>query len=348
MDFYSTEYLNGIVESFKKVPSFFLKKYFTAQINSDREEVVIERKNGKARITPFVAPMSEGKVTPGTGSTLDTLKPAYLKDMRAFDPNKAIKRMAGEALGGALTLQERKAAIVAQDLAEMDESFERRKEVMAAEAIITGKLVIKGEGFDTSVDFQRPSDHTFALSGADKWDVVNADGFGTANVKKQLETYARKIANAGGGLVKDVIMDPLAWDYFSNMRQLISKEGYLNLQRGTGIAVNVDPTVLEDGNAEYKGSWNGFDFYVYQAEYIDPFDGSTKNIMPDKTVVMVGSKVEGCRYYGAIMDEDVMMPIEKYVDTWAKKNPSRRWYQLQSSPLMVPHRPYATLAFTVA
>ena len=348
-DYTSTEYLNGVITQVRRVPSFFLNAFFRSAVFSDKEKVAIERKNGKPMITPYVHPMAEGKIIPGEGYTVDELDPAYLKDTRSFDPEKPIKRRAGEALGGSLSLEQRYQAIVAQDMQEMQEFFDRRKEIMAAEAIITGKLVVKGQGFDTTVDFKRPADHTVVLAGAEKWDVVNADGLGTANIKKQLETYGRKISKAGGGLAKTVIMDPLAWDLFSVNKFILGKEtGALQLPKGSSTSLVVDPTILEDGAAEYKGSWGGFDFWVYQAEYVNPEDGKSYNVMPDKTMIMVGTMVEGTRYFGAIRHLRYLRAVESWVNSWEDNNPSREFSQLHSAPLMVPHRPYATMCITVA
>jgi hypothetical protein len=311
--------------------------------------VMIERNNGKPMITPYVHPMAEGKIIPGQGSSLDTLKPAYLKDTRAFEPTKAIKRKAGEALGGSLSMEQRYKAIVAQDLSEMTEYFDRRKEVMAAEAIITGKLVIKGDGFDATVDFKRPSDHTFALQTTDKWDAVDSDGFGTAPIDEQLETWASKLSKAGGGMANIVIMDPKAWALFRKNRLVRGKDyGTLNLTRGSNTDLIVDPSLFEDGLQSYKGNYGSFEIWVYQAEYVNPEDGKSYNIMPDNTVVMVGNQVEGTRYFGAIMDVDVLRAQESWVNSWKENNPSRQFYQLHSAPLMVPHRPYATMKITVA
>ena len=66
-------------------------------------------------------------------------------------------------------------------------------------------------------------------------------------------------------------------------------------------------------------------------------------MVPDGTLILISSKAQYSMYYGAVTLIDPVTgkfrTVEgKYVpDMWAKRRPARRFLQLQSRPLSVPH-----------
>ena len=100
--------------------------------------------------------------------------------------------------------------------------------------------------------------------------------------------------------------------------------------------------------AQYKGTYGNFPIYVYTGSYIDPADNTVKKYMPDYTVVLAGSQLQGVRHFGAIMDVDVLVSREMYAKSWTEQNPSRRWLMMESAPLLVPYNPNSAKKITVA
>ena len=226
------------------------------------------------------------------------------------------------------------------DIADQNRMLMRRLEVMAVEAIRDGKATIKGEGFDALIDFGRHASLTETLAGADKWD-ASAD----VDIPGQLELWSQQIADFDGN-VEAVFMDPKAW---ALARKNNKVKELLEIRRG--IADNdliIEPKMAIRAGVQYKGKIGEFPIYVYTGNYIDPADGQTKKYMPDNTVAMAGRRVEGVRHYGAIMDVDVLVSRDRYVQSWPERNPSRRMLQLESAPLLVPYRPNSSKKVTVA
>lgn len=340
MDTYSTGFLNRVVDSPAPVVTPFLDMFFLETLIHDTEEVYFDKVADKPRLTPFVHPLHEGKVVDSVGYTTKSVKPAYVKDLRVHNPLKAIKRRAGEALLGTLTPAQRQQMNIVADVNDQNRMLMRRLEVMAIEAVRDGKATIIGEGFNAIVTFGRDASLTETLAGADKWD-ASAD----VDIPGQLELWSQQIADFDGN-VEAVIMDPKAW---ALVRKNNKVKELLEIRRG--IADNdliIEPKMAIQAGLQYKGKVGEFPIYVYTGSYIDPADGQTKKYMPDNTVTMAGRRVEGVRHYGAIMDVDVLVSRDRYVQSWTERNPSRRMLMLESAPLLVPYRPNSSKKVTVA
>lgn len=339
-DIYSTAFLNRVVDDLAPTPTVFLDLFFPEVLTHDTEEVYFDKVTDKPRLTPFVHPLHEGKVIDSAGYITKSVKPAYLKDLRVHNPQKALKRRAGEALTGSLTPAQRQQANIVADLADQSRMFTRRLEVMAIEAIRDGKATIIGEGFNAQVDFGRDASLTETLVSGDKWDATTAP-----DIPTQLEEWSQEIADFDGS-VEAVIMDVKAWNL---MRKNPYVEKLLDIRRGIAdTSLVIEPQMAIRAGVQYKGMVGNFPIWVYTGSYIDPADGQTKKYMTDNTVVLAGRRVEGVRHFGAIMDVDVLVARERYAQSWTERNPSRRMMMMESAPLLVPYRPNSSKKITVA
>lgn len=337
---YNTAFLNRVVDDLAPTPTVFLDLFFQEVLTHDTEEVYIDRVTDKPRLTPFVHPLSQGKVVDSVGYTTNVVKPAYVKDLRVHNALKALKRRAGEALTGTLTPAQRQQANIVADLADQSRMLTRRMEVMAIEAVRDARATIIGEGFNAVVQFGRDPSLTKTLTVNARWSVVDANG---PDIPAQLEGWSQEIADFDGS-VDAVIMDPLAWNLF---RKHPSVKGLLEIRRGDNSSLILSPQIAVRAGLQYKGDLGNFQIWVYTGSYIDPADGQTKKYMPDNTVVLAGSRLEGVRHFGAIMDVDVLVARDRYAQSWTERNPSRRMLQMESAPLMVPYRPNSSMRVNV-
>lgn len=341
MDLYSTAALSGVIARLRPLPTLFLDTFFPTVSVSDKEEIYFDTIEDKPRITPFVHPLRAGKLIENVGYTTKSFKPAYVKDKRVHNPAKAIKRLAGEALLGSLTQEQRVATILANDLMDQRKMLTRRFEVMAAEAIIYGTATIKGDGIDSVINFGRDSNLTVTLTGDAKWDAANNTDRG-----QQIEDWDAMLLDRSGATTDYIIMDVKAWKLLKN--DATFKARLLQPNVAVQPGVNVLPAKQIEGVA-FKGWYGEFPLYVYRHTYIDPYDGATKQVMPDNTVLMVSNKVDGVRHFGAIQDLDAgLMPLELFVKSWTEQEPSQRLLLAQSAPLMVPYRINASMRIVVA
>ena len=125
-------------------------------------------------MSPFVSPLVEGKLVEQRRVQTNQFKPAYIKDKRAPDLRKPVRRAIGEQIGGTLTGAEREAANVELEMTDQLDMLDRRLEWMAAQALINGTVTITGEGFPTVVvDYGRDATLTVAKTSTGKWTQAN-------------------------------------------------------------------------------------------------------------------------------------------------------------------------------
>ncbi len=352
MDIFATATLNGVVDSLLRAQAAILNLFFPMVSQSQTKEIKFDIENGKRRIAPFVSPLVEGKVVEALGYKTATFETAYVKDKRIFNPADTLKRIAGEQIGGSMTPADRRSAKLIQEMADQQNMLTRRMEVMASETVRTGKVTVKGEGFDTVVvDFGRNANHTVTLAGAARW------GQAGISPKENIEDWALTILKNSGAVIDNVVMDTLAYRFFIADQKV---KDVLDIRRGSP-----DTVVLGSMAAlglSYKGSIDNVKYWVYSDWYVDPDTGTETAMIPDNTVILGSSRIDGVRHFGAIEDEDALssglsgisgatadglLAREMFVKSWVTKDPSVRFLMSQSAPLTVPYRPDASFCATV-
>src|SRR5580704_14860950 len=139
---YDTNTLVQVVPNLKRATTFLLDKFFPNIVTADSEYVSIDIDVGKRRMSPFVSPLVEGKLVEQRRYQTNTFKPAYIKDKRAPDLRKPVRRMIGERIGGDLSGEEREMANLEAEMTDQVDIVDRRLEWMAAQALATGTVTI--------------------------------------------------------------------------------------------------------------------------------------------------------------------------------------------------------------
>jgi hypothetical protein len=339
MDLFSTNTLIGVVEGLKKPASALLDRYFPTEAQDEAEEIHFDVISTKRRIAPFVSPLVEGKIVEGQGHTVKTFAPAYIKDKRVFDANRPFKRAIGEKIGGSMSPQERLLAHLARELEDQTDMITRRLEVMASEAIRTGKVTVKGDGYpEVVVDFGRAAALTpAALAGGAMWDQA------TSTPLDDLQTWHDLALKESGAAVPDVIQGMTAW---KNFRKHESVKDRLDVRRALGSALDLGAQLIE--GLTYRGVIDGFNIFTYAGWYVDPATGTETPIWPADVVALTSSLLEGVRAFGAIKDEEAGLRAMPYFPkSWTQQDPAVRFLMMQSAPLTVPTRVNASVAVDV-
>jgi hypothetical protein len=341
MDIFSTAVLNRVVENLRPPSSFLLDMFFGEVQTSNTDEIRFDVNNSRPRITPFVSPLSPGQVVAQPGYAAKSLKPAYAKDKRYFDPQAPLRRRVGERIGGDMTPMQRREAQVAWNLQDQLEMLTRREEVMAAEALQYGRVTIVGDRYpEAVVDFGRDAALQGTLGASVEWGDAGVD------IEDSIDTWIGDAQTKSGHVVDTIVMDPLAWRLFRADEEL---REMLEMRRGAeAVNINLYPGVQEQGKARYVGSMGTVDYWVYQDVYldVDPATGLLveKKMLADYTVIG-GSRsgLEGVRAYGRIQDEKANYEAMRYFSkSWLEEDPAVRWMLLQSAPLVFPYRPNAS------
>ena len=336
MDIFTTGVLARVVAELPAPQPFILNSFFTALQTETSEEIHFDIASGKRRLAPFVSPIVAGQVVASQGFTTQTFKPAYVKDKRVFDSSRPFKRAIGERIGGELSPAQRLQALLMSDLQDQLNMLTNRQEVMAIEALRTGKVIVKGDQYpEVELDFDRHGDLTKKLTSSARW------GETGVNPLADIEAWSMLVTQHSGATANTVIMDVKAWQLFSASEAV---QKLLDRFRG---ADKLNATVTGEGG-RYMGSIGTFDIWVYAGWYEHPDTKALTPYLPDHTVIITSPELEGTRAYGAIRDEEAgFQAVPYFSKSWVEKDPAVRYLLLQSAPLPVPYRVNAAMCATV-
>lgn len=337
MNFYTTNALGAVARTLYEPPTFFLDTFFPTVQQETAEEISFDIEVSKRRLSPFVHPLTPGKVVDDPGIETKTLKPAYIKDVRMLVPSEALKRSAGEALGGSLSPSAREALLIQQKMQDQRTMLKRRMEVMAALTMLNASLTITGENYPaTVVNYGRKGGHTVSLTLGSRWSQSTADP------EQDLEDQEQKLLQETGAGAKIVVMENKAWQLFRANEKVKDR---LERRRVNQTDMTMTLSQKKEG-AMYMGSLGAFDIYTYRGWYVNDA-GAEVQIMPDYTVIVGGDAYEGVRAFGAIRDLDSLQAVEAFWKSEKVFDPSAHKILMQSAPLTYPRFPNASVTMTV-
>ena len=338
-----------MVNSEYRARSFLRDRYFSNKKTFNTATVDIDIKGpGKLSLAPFVNPRIGGTLDLRNGFKTSTYRPAFIAPYRVCTAEDAMQRLPGEQLYSGRSPNERAAAILAQDLNEMDKEITRTEEVMCAQALTTGKILIKGEGVDEYLDFWKD------LSSAEKpagtvstlWTAAGADPL------SDLRTACRNIAQKSGLTPVEMIAGSKAIDAL--LKSLKGDNTALNSRR---IDLGqIDPRELEDG-VSYVGALRlpNLDIFTYDEYYYDVATGKEKPMIPEDSVLIACRGVKTTRAYGLVDIINEANNTHQFVEgdrvasSWLQRsNPAGRIVQLKSAPLMIVNEPLGFYILKVA
>ncbi|MDE1901514.1 MAG: major capsid protein [Alphaproteobacteria bacterium] len=341
---FDTNTLIGVVRNLKVAQSFALDKFFPNIITSDTEKVSIDIDIGKRRVAPFCSPLVEGKLVEQRRYQTNEFKPAYIKDKRAPDLRKPVRRMIGERIGGEFNGAEREMANLEFELTDQIDMLTRRLEWMAMQALQLGTVTVSGDGFETTlIDFGRDSTLTVGLTGGTTWSPANIAA-GTASPTANIETWQEQILKLSGAKVTDIVFSTGAFQKFLLDPTAKGAIFYPALGQNGNV---INPGAQIEQGAIYKGKWGQYDLWVYNDWFVDD-NNVEQPMLADGAVIMCGPNLEGTRAFGMIQDPKFNYQGLPFAPkTWVNEDPAQRFIMMQSSPLVIPNRVNASFCATV-
>lgn len=344
MDLYTTTALVRIVDRIRVARPAFLDTFFPQIVEQDTEEIAFDVIPEGRRVAPFVSPLVAGKIVQSKGFSTRTFRPAYVKDKRAINPRRPLRRQVGELIGGnpGTTAQSREAAILASELADQVDMLTMRQELMAVDALLDGKIIVDGEGYDAvEVDFGRHEDLTDVLLTTARW------GESGVSPLASIQTMRKNVLKRSGEEVTDIMFGVDAFDLFvkdPEVKTLLD----INFRGGASELERLSH-IREGASLQGKLGAAGPSIWTYSQTY--EADNGTEQQVIDPFQVIGGStnpRSSGVRYFGAILDPEHNYGARQFaVKSWIEKDPAQRMLLMQSAPLMVPTRPNASFALKV-
>jgi len=329
--------MGRIVERMPKVHTFFKSTFFRRVKTFTTKSVDVDFKKGNRALAPFVHPKIGGKTIPNTGYQTKTYTPPQLGPDKITTVDDLLERRAGENIYSGRTPAERAVEKLAEDFQELDEMITRREEWMAAQAFFTGKIPIIGEGLNEEIDFSFTNKE--ALEGAALWSNDTSDPIG------DLERWYEHVQKTGFVNPDICIMAGDVVKAFINHKKV---KAVLDV-KAYDLAV-IKPRQLPNG-VTYVGTIHalGLDIYKYSEWFLDDWTNPEKPVqlplVPQGTLALLCTAAQYSMYYGAVTILDGRRVVENFrtvegprvPDSWTERNPARRFVQVNSMPLPVPH-----------
>ena len=335
---YEPRTMMGVIRKLPPVHTFFRSTFFSREKTFVTKSVDMDYKKGARKLAPFVSREIGGKVVPNTGYTTETYTPPFIAPDRVTTIDDILDRQPGESLYSGRTPAQRAVIQMSEDFTDLREMILRREEWMCAQAMLTGKIVVLGEGVKDTIDFRFTNLIDISKDAKRKW-----KGGTVQNKYADLKAWHEKVQKEGftncnvcimaSDVVTEFLMD-------EQIRKLLDVKNY-------ALAV-IKPTQKEN-NVTYIGTIHelGLDLYQYNEWYVDDWPDPATPVelpmVPAGTLMMASTHAKYSMYYGAISilnqkKEKWETVAGKYVpDTFIKKRPDRRFLSLQSAPVPVPH-----------
>lgn len=333
---YEPRTLGKLITRMPPVHTFFRDTFFKDVRTFPTKSVDVDFKKGNRALAPFVHPKIGGKTVQNSGYQTKSYTPVMVAPNKITTVDDLLERAAGENPYSGRTPAERAVEKLADDFNELSEMIVRREEWMAATAIFTGQIPIIGEGLNEVIDFNFTNKETIVTAGL-KWTGTDADPMA------DLERWRKTVQKEGFVNCNICIMASDVSAAFVNnakIQKLLDTKAY-------DLAA-IKPRELPSG-VTYIGTINklGLDIYEYNEWYLDdwtnPNAPEQKPLVPDGTLALLSTGADYSIYYGAVTVLDdksgnfVTVEGNRVPQTWIERRPDRRFLQINSKPLTVPH-----------
>lgn len=332
----------------RKAPKRFVRDRFFANVQTyDTEFIDFDIETKVRTMAPFSNPKLAGQTIDNTGFVTKSFTPPLVQPKRVTTAENLQKRQPGEAIYGGLSPDERAAAKLGKDLADLDDMISRREEWMCVQAALDGSIHVVGEGVDVILDFGRNAGNTIALlAAADRWTAA------TANIEGNLDDWRRVVSQRTGLSADTAILGRLAAKALKSNTSLINQLNTLRVDLG-----RVAPEYDQARGVTYIGRLAGLDIWEYNEWYVDPENilAGEQPMIPDKVVLIGATQAQTELAYGAVpvaTGQDGSSAITlatgaRVPDSWIQKEPAARFVKVSSRPLPVPTQVNAFLKATV-
>lgn len=333
---YEPRNMAKVVQRIPEVTTFLRDTFFKNVEEYPESKIDVDIVKGSRKVAPFVHKTKGGVVIPNTGFTTETYEPQLVAPQRLTTCDDILSRQAGEHLYSGMTPQQRAVKKMADDFAFLDASIARREELMCAQALFQGKIIFKGDAINEELDFGFENFEEIVNESL-KWSAS-----ATAQPLKDISRGLRKVRETGFVNCDIALLGVDAVEDFLNCESMQKQLDTRNIE----LAV-IDPKVLPNG-VTYIGHLKkeNISLYSYQGMYLDdwtnPEAPTNKYYLPENYCALLSTQAQYKMLYAGVtlIDEQSKMfntyAGRRVPETFIKRNPARRFFQLNSKPLPVP------------
>jgi len=304
LNFLDTYVLSAITEEIVPRRGFFKDRYFPTGAGDifAADKVLTEYRKGDRKMAAFVAPRIGDIPMDRRGYAIHEYQPAYIAPSRMLTLDELNKRGFGEALYSQSTPAQRAAALLRDDLTDMERRIALREEWMCAQVMINNACTMQTyedattQGEVEYIQFyDLSSDHTYSISAGHEWDTANG------NMRGDIRNMCRMLSKRGLAAADLVLGTDAAEVLLKDTELRKMMETTSNITVGT---INEQLTGYE--GVVYMGQLNfgGFRLNVFCVDETYTDDSNQEATMFPAKSAMVTAPACGHLMYGQITQID--------------------------------------------
>lgn len=275
MDIYSTRAQLAAIEQQPREYSFLYDLFVQEKGCVEDNKAIYDYRKGTRRMAPIVHENTGGILMERDGYETREIDFCTIAPERIITNPDLAGRAFGEKILGAMTPEQREKKMLIKDQIEMRRAIQRRREWMARQVLLTGKLSVfryTNEGRDLHTTMVADYGFTNTFTPATAWGQTGAD------IEGDMQTVFDMVYD-GGGYADVILMDPEA------ARVMLSDSKYMKQFDGRNIDMGTINTRYKGAGIRFIG-WNsdGVEMYSCAGTFVDD-DGTVKKILPKGTLV---------------------------------------------------------------
>lgn len=342
IDIFKTKTMLSAVEQMEPVHSFLRDRYFPTGEGDlfPSDEVLVEYKtSGAHKMAPVVINGHDGVTVDRKGYASFRMEPPLVAPKRALTEDTLKKKGFGEEIISGKTPAQRQAALLAQDLFELDELHTNREEYMAAQCLFNNGYVLQqwadeygtaGKSKDYVMKFYKEVTNPAVYAPGTLWSATGSDKMADLLIMIQMLTRA-------GNKASDVLLGADAADALMSDATIQKLLDINNFEAG-----RIAPELTADG-AALLGILNvrghKINLISYDGQYEDETTGALAPYVPAKSICVTapgaGRTLYGCVTQTEQADGEFHSYMGRRVPRyWSDK--SGRELRLASKPLLIP------------
>lgn len=321
MDIFSTRAQLAAIDLMERDYTFLFDSFCTDLGAVENDKAIYDYRRGVQSLAPVVHDGVGGVITERGGYETREVGFCTVAPERVIENIDLQSRAFGEKILGAMTPAQREKKMLVKDLSEMRLAIQRRREHMARQVLLTGKLELfryTNEGRDKETT--KLADYGFQnhYTPETKWSDPGA------KIDHDMHNIYDMVYE-GLGIVEKIVMAPDVAD------AMLENSNYLKKLDGRNIDMGKINTRYRGQGVRFLG-WNsdGVEMYSYSGKFRDD-DGRMYPQLPSGTLIAGGSGVIRCAH-GPVTQVEHTGPNAQHV-TYIKKEVPLRYGSIESNAI---------------
>jgi predicted DNA-binding protein (UPF0251 family) len=338
--------LTNAINKVKIHEPFMLNTFFPSNTYETHvaDKIDIEIRSNVNNLAQFVAPDADAKLVSERGDrkiqTVTVPRTFEKKTFTAYELQKF--KSLGSAYTG--TAQERAAAsmgIISQEVAALKERIYRRREQMACQALVEGKISYNNDGYNFEIDYGYvANEQLITLAAAKKWSAAGV------NPIDSLDEFQLALQQRNGLSADTMIVGREVASLLKKNTDIMKQLDNLNY-----VAGRLDITTKYGTSGRYIGTLWGLKIYEYVQQYTD-VNKTLVDLFPAKNILLVANVAGAFRtHFGPAyrVSESGLVTLTNDITVQSKINDEKTMvtWSIEQKSLPTIHVPEAIISATV-